>query len=222
MLTHFLPARVRCRERHPQYDLNPALCQRTTVSGWTKISACFQSDHKCRKSTQNNLSETATRGRGCLRFKVMSCCRRARFSRSRSRRELEHRATRTSRSLSRPSIQPGLHLMKEPTCHTTHLPHLATDHHFGDPQDLASHPPVAVVEYQKTLVTAMGRVVGYGICPSLDCCKQMIALATIRLRARRANRDPKYPFSTPITSVKRFGACLGTLELKVLRSCGQL
>jgi hypothetical protein len=25
MLTHFLPARVRCRESHSQYNLNPAL-----------------------------------------------------------------------------------------------------------------------------------------------------------------------------------------------------
>jgi hypothetical protein len=81
----------------------------TTVSGWTKISTCFHLGQKRRKSTQNNLSETATRERGCFRFNVMSCCLRARFSKSRSRREQENRVTRTSRSLSRQSIQPGLH-----------------------------------------------------------------------------------------------------------------
>jgi hypothetical protein len=35
-----------------QYNLNPALCQRTTVSGWTKISACFHPGQKRRKSTR--------------------------------------------------------------------------------------------------------------------------------------------------------------------------
>jgi hypothetical protein len=40
-LTHFLPTRFRCRESHVQYNLNLALCQRTTVSGWTRINACF-------------------------------------------------------------------------------------------------------------------------------------------------------------------------------------
>jgi hypothetical protein len=146
MLTHFLPARVRCRESHSQYNLNPALCQPTTVSGWTKISACFHPGQKRRKSTQNNLYETATRGRGCFRFKVMTCCLRARFSRNRSRRELEHRATRTSRSLSRRSIQPGLHLMREQTCHTMHLPDLATDRNFGEPQDcpMTGSPPTQI------------------------------------------------------------------------------
>jgi hypothetical protein len=33
MLTHFLPTTARCREIHFQYILNPALCQRITVSG---------------------------------------------------------------------------------------------------------------------------------------------------------------------------------------------
>ncbi len=108
-LMHFLPARVRCRESHCQYNLNPALCQRTTVSGWTKISACFHAGQKRRKSTQNNLSETATRGRGCFCFQVVICCLRARFSKSRSRREPENRVTRISKRLSRRTIQPGLH-----------------------------------------------------------------------------------------------------------------
>jgi hypothetical protein len=79
MLMHFLPARVRCRESHFQYNLNPALCQRTTVSGWTKISACFHPGQKRRNSTQNNLSDKTTRGRGCVRFTVTSCCLRAMF-----------------------------------------------------------------------------------------------------------------------------------------------
>jgi hypothetical protein len=52
MLTHFLPAGVQCRESYSQYNLNPALCQRTTVSGWTKIYACFHPGQKLRKRTR--------------------------------------------------------------------------------------------------------------------------------------------------------------------------
>src|ERR1039458_3095941 len=77
LLTHFLPTRVRCRESHVQYSLNPARCQRATLSGWTRISACFQSGQSRRKITQNNLSETANRGCGRCRFKMtrLSCHR---------------------------------------------------------------------------------------------------------------------------------------------------
>jgi len=68
LLTHFLPRRVRCRESHVQYSLNPARCQRTTVSGWTRINACFHSGQSRRKITQNNLSGAANLGLGVLPF----------------------------------------------------------------------------------------------------------------------------------------------------------
>jgi hypothetical protein len=35
--------------------LNPARCQRTTVSGWTRINATFHPGHSRRKITQNNV-----------------------------------------------------------------------------------------------------------------------------------------------------------------------
>src|SRR5215472_16863551 len=35
-----------------QYRRNPALCQRTTVSGLTKMSDCFQPDHTRRATIQ--------------------------------------------------------------------------------------------------------------------------------------------------------------------------
>jgi len=41
---HFLPAGFRWREIQRQYNLNPARCQPTTVSGWTMRSACFHPD----------------------------------------------------------------------------------------------------------------------------------------------------------------------------------
>ena len=50
-----------------------------------------------------------------------------RFSRTRSRRQREHRAIRTGRSLSRLIIRPRLHPSTGQTQHTMHLPDLATD-----------------------------------------------------------------------------------------------
>jgi len=57
-----------------------------TVSSWTRINACFRPGQSRRKITQNNLSGAASRGWGCRSFKTASCCRRARFSKSSSRR----------------------------------------------------------------------------------------------------------------------------------------
>jgi hypothetical protein len=68
LLTHLLPAPVRCREIHFQYNLNPVRCQRTTVSGRTRTNAHFHPYQSRRNITQNNLSEIANRGCGCLPF----------------------------------------------------------------------------------------------------------------------------------------------------------
>jgi hypothetical protein len=67
LLTHLLPAP--CRESHFHYNLNPIRCQRTTVSGRTTTNAHFHPYQSRRNITQNNLSEIANRGCGCLRFK---------------------------------------------------------------------------------------------------------------------------------------------------------
>src|ERR1017187_5486250 len=56
------------------------------------------------RQTKLNLSEAEKRGRGRRSFKTASCCRSARFSKSRSRREQKDRAANTNRSLSRRSI----------------------------------------------------------------------------------------------------------------------
>src|SRR5260370_38212074 len=89
------------REPHFQYNLNPARCQPTTVSGWTRINACFHPGQSRHNITQNNLSEAATRGCGCRTFKTASCCRRARFSRSKSRRERKKQEATTDKSLTK-------------------------------------------------------------------------------------------------------------------------
>src|ERR1039458_1114332 len=103
--THLLPALVLCRESQLQYILNPARCQRTTVSGCTRISACCHLDQRRHNVAQNNLSVVEKRGRGRLSFKTASCCRKARFSKSKSRREQKDRTNNTNRSLSRRSME---------------------------------------------------------------------------------------------------------------------
>lgn len=84
LLVGFLPTTECLRESHFQYTSNPARCRRTTVSGSTMISACFQPDHKQCKVTQKNQSGGVIRSLGRRRFRTCSCCRNARFSNTRS------------------------------------------------------------------------------------------------------------------------------------------
>jgi hypothetical protein len=84
----------------------PARCQRTTVSGWTSTNARLHPGQSRRNITQSSLSETVNRGCGCLRFKTLSCCRSARFSRSRSRRDRIERMSNTNRSLNVRGMNP--------------------------------------------------------------------------------------------------------------------
>jgi|HubBroStandDraft_4_1064222.scaffolds.fasta_scaffold99547_1 hypothetical protein len=82
----FLPACVRTLEIIFQYKRNPARCHRATVSGVTIMRFCFQPDQIRRATTQKSLSRRPRIGRGRRRFSTVSCCRSARFSRTRCRR----------------------------------------------------------------------------------------------------------------------------------------
>jgi hypothetical protein len=62
-----------------QYIRKPA--RRTTVSGSTTVSACFQVGQSRRTSTQKSFSGTRSVGRGCRRFRTAGCCRSSKFSR---------------------------------------------------------------------------------------------------------------------------------------------
>src|ERR1039458_4081253 len=46
LLTNVLPTRTLRREIQAQYSLKPSRCQRTTVSGWTRVNARFHPGHK--------------------------------------------------------------------------------------------------------------------------------------------------------------------------------
>jgi hypothetical protein len=57
-------------------------CQRTTVSGWTKITALRQSRQALASRIQKTRSRVRSCGRLPERFRTASCCRSARFSRA--------------------------------------------------------------------------------------------------------------------------------------------
>jgi hypothetical protein len=89
-----LPAGLPNLEISLPYTRKPARCQRTIVSGVTTIKASFQADQNWRAMIQKSLSMRPIIGRGRRRFKTVSCCRRARFSKTSSVR-LRKRRTRT-------------------------------------------------------------------------------------------------------------------------------
>ena len=62
------PTAFRALQSMAQYVLNPALCQRATVSGWTRTSISFHRDQTRRAKIQKSLSSGSILGLGCLRF----------------------------------------------------------------------------------------------------------------------------------------------------------
>ncbi len=78
------------------------------------------------------------------RFKTVSCCRRARFSNTRSRREQKKRTGKVDRSLNRRSMRPVLHADR-PNWIPIHIHDSTADRHFGEAQVLKeSRQPVRV------------------------------------------------------------------------------
>jgi hypothetical protein len=63
------------------------------------MRACFHSDQNLRAKTQKSLSIAVSLGLGCFRFRVASCWRRARLSRSSCRRPRKRRRIAPARSL---------------------------------------------------------------------------------------------------------------------------
>lgn len=60
----FLPTFLLALEINLQYKRKPARCQRTTVSGVTMMSDCFQPNQTRRATTQKSLSMVPRFGRG--------------------------------------------------------------------------------------------------------------------------------------------------------------
>jgi hypothetical protein len=89
LLTHSRPPSRRTLAIHVQYTRKPARCQFTTVLGVTKTRGFLHPDQSARNATQNSLCRAVSRGRGRCACRASNCRRRARFSRTRSWRELK-------------------------------------------------------------------------------------------------------------------------------------
>ena len=76
----------------------PSGSYRVAAPPHTMMRTRFQSDQNLCASTQKSLSNAASRGLGCLRFRTASCCRRARFSSKRLRRVWKKRQIEASKS----------------------------------------------------------------------------------------------------------------------------
>ena len=77
---------LRRRESFAQYRRNRSRCQRATVSALTITKRLAHAGHELRSATLNarSVSSSGGRGRSCL--SAVTCCRRARFSITRSAR----------------------------------------------------------------------------------------------------------------------------------------
>jgi hypothetical protein len=71
------------RDRPVQKRRNPLRCQPMTVSGLTVSKGAHHSDQIRDNQTQNRRSFVLIAGRFWVRFKMASCCRKAKFSRVR-------------------------------------------------------------------------------------------------------------------------------------------
>jgi hypothetical protein len=89
LLTRFRPPTCLTLDTHVQYKRNPTRCQFTTVLGVTKTRGFFQPDQHVLNATQNSLCRVVNRRRGRCVCRDSSCWRRARFSRTRSCRDLK-------------------------------------------------------------------------------------------------------------------------------------
>ena len=90
---------------HLQKHRNPRRCQRTTVSGWTRIRALLQRGHIRRSTIQKSRSAAGSRRRGRRAARTASCRRRAGFSSRRSAREANREWAQRARTARHRSIR---------------------------------------------------------------------------------------------------------------------
>ena len=96
----------RVRERHRQYNRKPALCQPTTVSGFTMTRTSVQRDQTLRRVVQKNLSRSLNTGRGRFLLRTASCCRSARTSSATSPRSRKNIPTAQRKEAMRAIMKP--------------------------------------------------------------------------------------------------------------------
>src|SRR5258707_280536 len=89
LLTRFRRPTWLILETHVQYKRNPARCQFTTVLELPKTRGCLHLDQHILNATQNSLCRAVNRRRGRCACSASNCRRRAKFSRTRSARQLK-------------------------------------------------------------------------------------------------------------------------------------
>ena len=99
----------RRRERKRQHQRNPARCQPTTVSGFTTTSTLAHCDHQRRRPIQNRRSHGLIWGRGFLRLRTPTCCRKATSSSPRSCRERKKAPNQERKARRNRIMGPSLH-----------------------------------------------------------------------------------------------------------------
>jgi hypothetical protein len=111
------------RERQRQYSWKPALCQPTTVSGFTITRTSDHRGHRFRKAVQKKRSRQFSVGRGRLRLRTATCWPKARTSSAVSiRLRTKTRPATTSANIKSNMKQPLYH-------HVRVLPRTACANH---------------------------------------------------------------------------------------------
>src|SRR6266404_545118 len=100
LLTRFRPPTWRILETHVQYERNPARCQFTKVLGVIETRGCLDADQRILNATQNSLCRAVNRRRGRCACSASNCRRRAKFSMTRSARQLKELTNQPRKSRS--------------------------------------------------------------------------------------------------------------------------
>ena len=108
LLTAFRPLMGPVLESHFQYNRKPARCHSTTVLGVTRSRGFCHSAQSFLHISQNSFCMADSGRRGRLACRANSCCRRARFSRMRSSRDLKTLTTQPKRCRSHTIIAKNL------------------------------------------------------------------------------------------------------------------
>jgi hypothetical protein len=108
LLTAFRPPMGLVLESHFQYNRKPARCHSTTVLGVTRSRGFCHPAQSFLNMSQNSFCMADSRRRGRLACRANSCCRRARFSRMRSSRDLKTLTTQPRRCRSHTIIAKNL------------------------------------------------------------------------------------------------------------------
>ena len=132
LLMCFLAKRTPRRHCHAPHIRNPARCHRPTAPGLTRSNERFQPDQILHTSTQKSLSDGVRFGLGCRRFRTASCCRRARFSRSRLRRNRKSR--RIDPQSSTKALNRNMGYRSPPVEGNSYVVDIKGGQHFGERQ----------------------------------------------------------------------------------------